>query len=169
MNGFLSDKTNLFAGVPQGSVLSPLLFLIYVNDLPKPHHRQKSKSQFADDTALWAASKNVQFAAKLFRKDVRKLAKWCAKWRIKLNPEKAKVVMFSRSSLARNSEPIIKLYGERLKIYPQHFEEILGRCNTRYHRIRLLVNKKWGPSPSTLLQSINSVSGQSLIMAPFRP
>ena len=102
------------------------------------------------------------------RKDLRKLAKWCAKWRIKLNPEKTKVIIFSRSSLTRNSEPILKLYGERLKIYPQvkflgitfdsnftfkkHLEEILGRCNIRYHRIRLLANKKWGPSPSTILQ-----------------
>ena len=34
----------------------------------------------------------------------------------------------------------------------KQFEEILGRCNTRYHLIRLLVNKKWGPSPSTTLQ-----------------
>ena len=33
-----------------------------------------------------------------------------------------------------------------------HFEEILGRCNSRYHRVRLIVNKKWGPSPSTILQ-----------------
>ena len=33
-----------------------------------------------------------------------------------------------------------------------HFEKILGCCNTRYHRVRLLVNKKWGPSPSTILQ-----------------
>ena len=96
------------------------------------------------------------------------MAKWCAKWRIKLNPEKTKAIVFSRSSLARNSEPILKLYGERLKIHPQvkflgitfdskftfqkRFEEMLGRCNTRYHRIRLLVNKKWGPSSSTLLQ-----------------
>ena len=88
MNGFLSDKISPIAGDPQGSILSPLHFLIYVNDLPKPHHRQNSKSQFADDTALWAASKNVQFAAKLLCKDLRKLAKWCAKWRIKINPEK---------------------------------------------------------------------------------
>ena len=115
VNGFLSDKISFAAGVPQGSVLSPLLFLIYVSDLPKPHHRQNSKSQFVDGTALWAASKNVQFAAKLLRKDLRKLAKWCAKWRIKLSPEKTKVIIFSRSSLARNSEPILKLYGERLK------------------------------------------------------
>ena len=34
----------------------------------------------------------------------------------------------------------------------QHFEDILDRCNTRYHRLRLLANKKWGPSPSTLIQ-----------------
>ena len=77
VNGFLSDKISPLSGVPQGSVLSPLRFLIYVNDLPKPHLRQNSKSQFADDTALWAASKNVQFAAKLLGKDLRKLAKWC--------------------------------------------------------------------------------------------
>ena len=102
------------------------------------------------------------------RKDLRKLAKWYAKWRIKLNPEKTKVIIFSRFPLARKSEPVLKLYGERLKIYPQvkflgitfdskltfqkHFEEIMERCNTRDHRVRLIVNKKWGPSPSTILQ-----------------
>ena len=175
VNGFLSDQISPAAGSPHSSVLSPLLFLIYVNELPNPHHRQNSKFQFAEDTALWAASRNVHIAA----------AKWCAKWRIKLNPEKTKVIIFSRSNLAGKPEPTLKLYGERLKIYPQvkflgitfdskftfkkHFEDILGRCNARYHRIRLLTNKKWGPSPSTILQIYKQCAGQFSNTAPFRP
>ena len=95
---------------------------------------------------------------------------WCAKWRIKLKPEKTKVIIFSRSILVRKTEPEpnLKLYGETLKVYPQvkflgiifdsqltfkkHLEDILDHCNTRYHRLRLLANKKWGPSPSTFIQ-----------------
>ena len=173
VNGFLSDKISPIAGVPQGSVLSPLLFLIYVNDLPKLHHRQNSKSQFAYDTALWAAGKNVQFAAKLLQKDLRKLAKWCAKWRVKLNPEKTKVIIFSRSYLAGKPEPTLKLYGERLKIYPQvkflgitfdskfTFKNPLrtswGAATPGNHRIRLLTHIKWGPSPSTILHNLQTM------------
>ena len=135
---------------------------------PTPHYKQNSLSQFADDTAQWAFSVNIHIAAKFLQQDILKLAMWCAKWKIKLNPAKTKVIIFSRSILARKTELNLKLYGETLKIYPQvkvlgitfdsqlnfkkHFEDILDCCNTRYHRLRLLVNKKLGPSPATLIQ-----------------
>ena len=54
VNGFLSNQINPKAGVQQGSEMNPLHFLIYVNDLPTPHHKQNFLSQFADDTAQWA-------------------------------------------------------------------------------------------------------------------
>ena len=78
------------------------------------------------------------------------------------------MIIFSRSLFARKAELNLTLYDETLKIYPRvkflgitfdskltfqpHFEDILERCNNRYHLLRLLANKKWGPSPATLIQ-----------------
>ena len=113
-------------------------------------------------------SKNVNLAAEYLQRDLDKLARWCAKWRIKLNPEKTKVMIFSKSQTAIRAEPALSLYSDLLSYYPQikfqgitfdnrmtftkHSEEILECCNQKFHRLRILVNRKWGPSPSTILQ-----------------
>ena len=155
-------------GVPQASNLSPSLFLIYVNDMPNPTHHQTNKSQFADDAGQWAVSKNIDLAVEYLQRDLVKLARWCAKWRIKLNPGKTKVIIFSKSRSSIRAEPALSLFGDLLSYCPhikflgmtfdnrmtftKHFEEILERCSQKFHRLRILVNKKWGPSPETILQ-----------------
>ena len=63
-------------------------FLIYVNGIPNPSHNQTNKLQFTDDAGQSAVSKNIDLAAEYLQRDLDKLARWCAKWRIKLNPEK---------------------------------------------------------------------------------
>ena len=136
--------------------------------MPNPSHHQTNKLQFADDAGQWAVSKNIDLAAEYLQRDLDKLARWCAKWRIKLNPDKAKVIIFSKSQFAIREEPALSLYGDLLSYCPhikflgitfdnkmtftKHFEEILECCNQKFHRLRIVVNKKWGPSPETILQ-----------------
>ena len=62
----------------------PLAFLIYVNDMPNPGHHQTKKSQFVDDAGKGVVSKNFDLTAEYLQSDLNKLAKCCAKWRIKL-------------------------------------------------------------------------------------
>ena len=113
-------------------------------------------------------SKNIDLAVEHLQRDLDKLARWCAKWRMKLNPENTKVIIFSKSQTAIRIEPALSSYGDLLSYYPhikfsgitfdnrmtfaKHFEEILEHCNQKFHRFRILVNKKWGPSPTTILQ-----------------
>ena len=136
--------------------------------MPNPSYHQTNKSQFADDAGQWAVSTNVDLAAEYLHRDLDKLARWCAKWRIKLNPEKTKVIIFSKSPTAIRAEPALSLYGDLLSYYPhikflgitfdnrrtfiKHFEEILERCNQPFHHLKILVNKKVGSNPTTILQ-----------------
>ena len=136
--------------------------------MPNPTHHQTNKSQFADDAGQWAVSKNIDLAVEYLQRDLDKLAKWCAKWRIKLNPEKTKVIISSKSRFAIRGEPALSLYRDLLSYYPhikflgitfdnkmtftKHYEEILECCNQKFHCLRILVNKKWGPIPETILQ-----------------
>ena len=159
-------------GIPQGSNLSPLLFLICVNDMPNPSHHQTNKSQFANDAGQWAVCKNIDLAVEYLQRDLDKLARWCAKCRIKLNPERTKVIIFSKSLSAIRAEPALSLYGDFLLYYPhmkflgitfdnrmtftKHFEEMLECYNQKFHHLRILVNKTWGqvPQPLTNLRTM---------------
>ena len=86
--------------------------------MPNPSHHQTNKSQFADDSVQWAMSKNIDLAVECLQRDLDKLARWSAKWRIKLNPEKTKVIIFSKSQTSIRAEPALSLYGDVLSYYP---------------------------------------------------
>ena len=90
IEGFLSPKVYAKTGVLQGSKLSPLLFLVYVNNMQNPTHHQTNESKFAGDAGQWALSKNIDLAVGYLQRDLDKLARWCAKWRLRLNREKPK-------------------------------------------------------------------------------
>ena len=136
--------------------------------MPNPSHHQTNKSQLADEACQLAVSKNINLAAEYLQRDLDKLSRWCARWRMQLNPEKTKVIIFSMSQTAIRAEPALSLYGDLLSYYllikfsgvtfdnrmtfTEQFEEILERCNQKFHCSGILANRKWGPSSTTILQ-----------------
>ena len=97
LNGQHSDWRNVLAGVPQGSVLGPLLFLVYINDLPDS--LRSTTKLFADDTSLFSIVYNVQRSFEDLSNDLCAIEKWAYQWKMSFNPDvrkQATEVVFSR-------------------------------------------------------------------------
>ena len=86
LNGQCSNWSSVLAGVPQGSILVPLLFLIYINDLPEG--LQSSVKLFADDTSLFSTVHDPNMSADQLDKDLKKkFSDWAYKWKMIFNPD----------------------------------------------------------------------------------
>ncbi len=85
-----STKAQIHAGVPQGSVLGPLLFLIYVNDVA--HNMSSFCRLFADDNCLQYSSKCIKTIENCLNHDLNVLENWSKKWLLMLNLSKSKFI-----------------------------------------------------------------------------
>ena len=92
LNGTLSTDLAIRNGVPQGSILGPILFILYINDLPTSIEHSNSVI-YADDTTIYASSSvptNIQFA---LNQDMINVCRWFKKNKLKLNVEKTKFMV----------------------------------------------------------------------------
>ena len=91
----MSNFKFLQAGVPQGSVLGPLLFFIYVNDVAKNVSISFCRL-YADDNSLQNCSTNIDSIQLELNNDLNQLDKWSKQWLLKFNPSKTTAVLFSK-------------------------------------------------------------------------
>ena len=101
-----SDMLPILFGVPQGSILGPLLFSLYVNDLPCHVNKNQAKiCLYADDTAIFAKSKEVGQVAQVLTEEMKKVAIWLTKNKLTLNVKKTKVMLFGSSiKISKNTD-----------------------------------------------------------------
>ena len=85
-NGQHSSWADVKAGVPQGSILGHLLFLIYINDLP--NGLNSNVKFFADDTSLFSVVYNITDSANLLNSNLSKINEWVLQWKMSFNPIK---------------------------------------------------------------------------------
>ena len=100
LNGNLSKWNAIQSGVPQGSVLGPLLFLIYINDLPD--NLQSNVKLFADDSSLFTRVSSVHDSHQQLSDDLKKIESWAQQWKMVFNPDITKQaieIVFTNKSI----------------------------------------------------------------------
>ena len=93
VNGSNSDLLPITCGVPQGSVLGPLLFLLYINDLPNTSSQLKFHL-FADDTSIYYLSRNLSDIESLINTELKSVANWMKANRLSISTSKTNFILF---------------------------------------------------------------------------
>ena len=107
LNGQCLNWSKIKAGVPQGSILGPLLFLRYINDLPEG--LPTNAKLFADDTSLFSVFHDSTSSIVLFNNDLQNISQWHFQWKMVFNPDvskQAQEVVFSRKGITTNQAAV---------------------------------------------------------------
>ena len=126
LNGVTSDQKPVLSGIPQGSVLGPLLFVIYINDLPSVCGNSSNLFLFADDAKLYKCFKNMNDYLSL-NNVCRELFSWSERWLMKLNISKCKVLSLGRgSSIINYDYGFVAPEGGFVSLEHEHLMKDLG-------------------------------------------
>ena len=166
VNNVHSKQFYLREGLPQGSAISPILFLIFINDLDADLDLQTAASLFADDTSSWRHDGQIRGSDRvLMQKEIDKIMEWANTWKMKVNTSKTKSMVISSSQQDRHwnpefvaaQEPIEAVQDYRflgvtipgdLK-FAKHVDIIVTKCKNRNNIIKCMANKEWGNSLET--------------------
>ena len=113
VNGVRSDALPVTIGVPQGSILGPLLFIIYINDIPKADESVMIAC-YADDTSAVVGSHSHTANIRLAKDTLEKLGNWFSSNKLSLSPTKCKFALMSKNLKTATWKANLNIYGKNL-------------------------------------------------------
>jgi hypothetical protein len=108
VEGEMSTPREMQAGVPQGSVLAPILYNLYINDIPRTP--EVHLAVFADDICIYTTDRNENYVIRRLQRGLNTMEKWCEQWNTKTNEDKTRAVYFS--TRLRRGEACLTLKGQ---------------------------------------------------------
>ena len=144
INGYKSALNVIKFGVPQGSVLGPLLFLVYINDF-SISVKNSIVHHFADDTNLLYINKSLKVMCKKINFDLKGITDWLNANRLSLNVDKTEFIIFRSPRKLLDYDVNIRLNGQRL--YPSSYIVYLG--------VLLDEHLSWKPHVNELIKKLN--------------
>ena len=141
IKNLLSYLKSVFAGVPQGSVLGPLLFLIYINDIAE--NLESLTRLFADDTSLAKSSKHPSEIELTLNQDLKIIEQWSTDWLITFNSEKTNIIFFTTST--DNIDLNVYFNNNKLEIVNTH----------KHLGITFSPNCKWNSHIDNLISTVS--------------
>lgn len=180
MNDSCSSHMRLNNGLPQGSVLAPLLFNLYMHDLPPSESR---RFMYADDIAYACQSSNIGVLNDTLTSDMTMLLEFTRQWRLKPSTTKTESSLFhldNRQSMAKldvrfdgdilahNFTPrYLGVLLDRTLTYKPHLQKLRSKVGTRNNLIRKLSGTSWGANASCLrISSLSLVYSTAEYCAP---
>ena len=161
----LSDYFIQKNGVPQGSVISPTLFMILINDLLSnisPHLRY---ALYADDIVIWCELEDIVESSRLIQSALDKVGEWQDLWGTTFSPTKSNFVLFTRKRNIPNINLNIKgvdvpsadsvtflgmIFDKKLR-WHEHIKYLYDSCHKRLNILRSLQSQAWGADRHTLI------------------
>ena len=161
----VSTVTEVQNGTPQGSVISPVLFNIMVNEVFRRVSPDIEVSLYADDGALWRRGRNINFIVSKIQQAIEAVVGWAGDWGFRFSVAKTYCEFFTKRTVADNvklymyGEPLervevaryLGLWFDRRLTWKAHIDKLETKCKRVLNVMRCLTGMEWGASRSSLM------------------
>ena len=181
----LSSTRKIETGVPQGSVLGPVLFIIFFNDVVKTEKNifDPKEALFADDVAIWLASSSFKTIQTRLQKRVDEIKTWMTNWRTKISVQKTVYSILNKGGFLDQNKVSLNYDGAEIKAernpkflgitldpslnLHNHAKDLTIRAQKRLNMLKRIRCKGWGASSKLIISSYKTLIRPIIEYAPF--